>query len=241
MAEKISKGANPGTRYGRLTVVYQTAFGRKARVMCACDCGNKKETFLHSIKAAVSKKHTPSCGCAIKEVKSENGLKRFDPTAYMQKRYGRLLVTGVSIDPSRNNVKSRLVCLCECGGQAIVAPMQLTSGKTTSCGCFHAERLVEKGRENVVHGHTTFGVLNGHTPVYRAWQKIRAGCLEGWRAGFHLVCHEYDPRWEDFQEFWRDFGDINALQTISRHDNQQPWSKENCFVNVGRRGAKAQK
>ena len=234
----VPKGAQPGTRYGRLVVKHHVTHGRKAIVLFGCDCGAERTSPLTHIKQSVQKGNVPSCGCRIKELKSENGMKRFDPTTYMQKRYGRLLVTGISQDPTRKHVKSRLVCLCDCGGQAVVAPMQLTSGKTTSCGCFHHERQVEVGKENVVHGNTTFGVLNGHTPIYRAWCKIKAGCAEGWRAGFHLVCHDYDPRWDDFQEFWRDFGDIKVSQTISRLDNKMPWSKENCYVNIGRRSAK---
>lgn len=234
-------GAELGTRYGFLTVKNIISYGRKAKVQFVCDCGERHDAFLYVAKAAVKAGTSPRCKGCLKNLKSENGMKRFDLTTYMQKRYGRLLVTGLSQDAERKNVKSRLVCLCDCGGQSIVSPMQLTSGKTTSCGCFHRERQIELGKENVVHGHTTFGVLNGHTPIYRAWMKIRQGCAQGWKAGFHLVCHEYDQRWDDFQQFWHDFGYINRLQTISRLNNQLPWSKENCFINVGRRGAKSAK
>lgn len=91
------------------------------------------------------------------------------------------------------------------------------------------------GAKTVVHGHTAHGVLNGHTPIYRAWMKIRAGVKAGQEAGFNLVCHEFDPRWDDFENFLADFGEIGYNETISRKDNQQTWCKENCFVNVGRR------
>lgn len=232
-----SKGAEKGTVYGMLTVVSQTVFGRKAKVSCICECGKTKECRLSYLKNAISRNRTPYCGCWTKARKIELGMQKFDFAKYFQKKFGRLLVTGVFVDETKKRNKSKLVCMCECGGQSVVTVGDLTTGHTTSCGCFHDELRSELGKLNIVHGHTTFGVLNGHTPIYQAWSKIRSGCAEGWRAGFHLVCHEYDKKWDDFQEFYKDFGDIDSRQTISRYNNKLPWEKENCFVNVGRRAA----
>lgn len=227
-------GGEPGVRYGSLVVIRPVSVGRKARVLFQCDCGCPHEALLNGVKASAKKGNTPSCGCVIKQLKRERGLRQFRPENYMQKRYGRLLVTGVDVDISRTNSKSRLVCLCDCGAQAVVAPIMLTSGKTQSCGCLFKEVAAKSGRETVVHANAA-STDKESTPIYMAWLKIRAGCLEGWRKGVHLVCHEYDERWEDFLEFLKDFGPIAYHETISRLDNQKPWSKENCFVNVGRR------
>jgi len=253
---KQTPGAESGTRYGRLTVLKQLTFGRKGTVLCQCDCKNvvidsgvgfdpnieftpvPTEPFeirVDQLKTAVKKGLIPSCGCWSKERYTSAGLKLFDPTKYMQKRFGRLLVTGVSLDTTRKTHKNRLVCLCDCGGQAIVKPAKLINGDTTSCGCFHLEKLIENGKATIDHGHTTNGVLDGDTPLYRAWCKILAGVRQGWRVGAHTVCHEYDPRWDDFKEFYSDFGDIEVHQTISRHNKKMPWNKENCFINIGRR------
>ena len=238
MSDTPSKGYECGTKHGMLTVLSQTVFGRKAKVSCICECGGTKEVRTQTLKEQKNNGRTASCGCWTKARKKELGMQKFDFTKYNQQRFGRLLVTGIYVDPEKKRNKSKLVCLCDCGSQTVVAVGDLTTGHTTSCGCFHDELRSEYGKLNFVHGHTTFGVLNGHTPIYRAWAKIRAICAEGWRAGFHLVCHEYDPRWDDFQEFHRDFGDINRLQTISRYDRQLPWEKSNCFVNAGRRSPK---
>lgn len=235
---KTPPGAEIGTRYGSLVVLRVAKFGRKAEVECRCDCAALEPRRLDTLKQAVKQGQEPSCKSCVAKLKSANGLARFEPERYMGKRYGRLLVTGVDVDPTRANKKTRLVCRCDCGGQAVVPPKDLVSGHTTSCGCYHLERQIELGKEKLEHGHTVHGVLNGHTPLYRAWIKIRAGVREGWRAGFHLVCHEYDPRWDEFENFLADFGDIKPDETISRRDNQQPWSKENCFVNIGRRARK---
>lgn len=229
--------AKSGDRFGRLTLVSKANFPGKTKWNCMCDCGIAVTRKLAALKERQKAGGTSSCGCYQSEINAITSASRFDPTPYMQKRYGRLLVTGVSVDLSRTQrQKSRLVCLCDCGAQTVVMPMQLTSGKTTSCGCYHRERLSEVAKEvSTKHANTVTGVLNGHTPIYRAWMKIRAGCAEGWRVGFHKVCHEYDPRWDEFEAFYQDFGPIKVTETISRKDNQSPWSKDNCFVNIGRR------
>lgn len=226
-----------GDRYGRLSLISRAEAQGKAKWLCRCDCGKEVVRKLEGIKSTTKHGGTSSCGCYQSEINSATSSARFDPTPYMQKRYGRLLVTGVIVDPARTQrTKSLLVCLCDCGAQSLVTPLSLAQGKTTSCGCFHSERISAVAKEvATIHAHTSTGVLNGHTPIYRAWMKIRQGCAEGWRAGFHKVCHEYDPRWDEFMEFYKDFGDIRPAETISRKDNQSMWSKENCFVNIGRR------
>lgn len=238
---KTPIGAEPGTQYGCLRVLRTVKFGRKAEVACQCECGATEDRRLGVLKDAIKKGRKPSCRACVSKLKSENGMARFELERYFGKRYGRLLVTGSDVDPDRSNVKTRLVCRCDCGAQAVVRPQDLINDHTTSCGCFHLERQIELGKEKIRHGHAVNGVLNGQTPIYRAWQKILAGVREGWRAGFHLVCHEYDPRWDEFENFLADFGQIHPHETISRRDNQLPWSKDNCFVNIGRRHPKQSK
>ena len=83
------------------------------------------------------------------------------------------------------------------------------------------------------HGQTVYGNLSGGiTPIYQVWSTVRKCVKMGWRRGAHRVCHEYDPRWDDFENFMKDFGKIKASEGISRIDNQLPWSKENCFIHV---------
>ena len=233
---RIPPGGELGTRYGGLTVQCVIKFGRKAEVECRCDCGRAHVSRIDSLKSSVAHGRSPSCKYCLSKLKAINGLNKFEPEKYIGKRYGRLLVTGIDVDLSRRNVKSRLVCLCDCGAQTVVTPMSLERRKTVSCGCFHKERLVEVAVEtHTEHGHAG-STSDSNTPIYTAWLKIRSIVRDGWKKGFHRVCHEYDPRWEDFENFLSDFGAIKYHQTISRIDNQKPWSKENCFVNVGRRG-----
>ena len=233
---KAPSGGNIGTQYGSLVITSIVSYGRKARVMVRCECGYVYEIGLTDIKQRVAKNIHPCCPKCRNKITSDRVIARFDLSKYIGKRFGRLLVTGLDVDKTRKSYKSRLVCRCDCGSQHIVAAVHLNNGSTTSCGCYHSERLVEVGKTtNLIHGNTTIGELNGHTSLYRSWMKIKICCKAGKDKGIGLVSHEYDPRWEKFDEFLKDFGRIGRYQTISRIDNKHPWSKENCFVNVGRR------
>ena len=234
---RLSEGLGViGAKFGRLTLKDKLPGSGKARWRCACDCGRTTEKRLDDLRSRMKHGLIPSCGCWFAEERSRISLGMFDATAYMQKRYGRLLVTGVEVNTERSKAKNRLVCLCDCGAQAIVRGDQLLSGLSKSCGCLKRERAAQIGFEvNFDHGKTIYGELTGVAPIYQCWSTIKKNCLRGWKVGAHRVCHEYDPRWDDFKEFYKDFGDIKVSQTISRRDDQLPWSKSNCFVNTGQR------
>jgi len=79
----------------------------------------------------------------------------------MQKKYGRLLVTGIETDIWRKQDPVRLVCLCECGGQVVVAARYLSNGDTKSCGCLASEVRSVSGAATIAHGHSVNGEVNG--------------------------------------------------------------------------------
>ena len=62
-----------GKKYGRLTVLKidhwkKTKSGRRAYVLCKCDCGNEKVICAYSLTNGLTK----SCGCLNKEVTGNN-------------------------------------------------------------------------------------------------------------------------------------------------------------------------
>lgn len=164
---------------------------------------------------------------------------RFDLSKYLHKKYNRLLVVGAVKVPVRDGPgggydKSYLRCVCDCGREVVVAPHTLTHGTTKSCGCAKKDHVRGLAYSRVVHGQAKRAEdSEGHTPIYESWRKIRNLCARGLRIGFHKTCHEYDPRWEDFEAFYRDFGPIEAGQTIRRLDRKMPWGKENCYIGQG--------
>jgi hypothetical protein len=164
------------------------------------------------------------------------GMTRFNTALYMGRRYGRLLVVDVDVDLGRKSDRFQLICRCECGQKTTVSVRNLQKGNTKSCGCLQGELRVAVGIKNMVHGGASTGVLSGgETSIYASWRKVLIACYLGQKKGVHRVCHEFDPRWLEFENFLADFGRIKVSETISRLDKQLPWSKENCFINIGRR------
>lgn len=225
-------------RFGRLVLLKKIEPSKgKAKYLCKCDCGNEVVKRLDDLKSRIKNGLTPSCGCWFHEERSRISMLLFDPSKYIGKRSGRLVVTGVDVDESRNKGKSRLVCMCDCGAQTVVRPDLFTYEKTQSCGCIQREFASELGLLELRHGKTVFGPLRGGmTPIYQCWSSIKKNVKVGLTMRtYNIVLHEYDPRWESFDEFYADFGDIDVSQTIKRIDNQLPWCKDNCVITKGMR------
>lgn len=218
-----------GQRFGRLLVTAVVKQGRGARVLARCSCGSTPKDYrLDGLKAG----KVLSCGCLKKETDRQAKTKLQGSFAdVLHKRFGRLLATGLHRETGR---PTRIVCRCDCGAQALVIPAKLRSGETTSCGCFHQERLVELGAATVDHGQASHGPLaSGQTSTYRAWQKIRALCRAAEKRPGSTVSAEYDPAWESFDGFFRDWGEIGIDETVIRRDRSRAWEKSNCFVGLG--------
>jgi hypothetical protein len=228
-------GKNIGARFGNMVVIEETSRQWVRYAKLRCDCGNVCEKPLQRVLGDIRRGLEPSCGCMTTMKRRVAGVRQFLPESYVQKRFDRLLVTGVDLDLSRKTDKYRLVCLCDCGAQHLVAARFLNNGDVRSCGCLATETAVEAGHATIAHGHTTNGVIGGLTPIYTCWLAVRALCAMGWKRGAHRVCHEYDKRWDEFVEFHRDFGDILRTETVYRLDRQKPWSKDNCYVGQGKR------
>jgi len=224
---------NVGDIIGRLRLLHKIEATGKAKWLAHCECGQFCIRRLDDLHQRSKNGLTPSCGCWSMEIRSKIGLGLFDASAYLHKKYGRLLVTGVDLDEQRTKKnKNRLVCLCECGAQVIVIPHSLTSGNTKSCGCAQKEIVGELGREReYIHGHTVNGILkSGVSPLYQSWCSILRGCRKGIIGENQRVCHDYDPRWENFLNFFDDFGNITASQTIKRKNKKTTWEKDNCYI-----------
>lgn len=134
-----------GNKYGKLEVIdraanYRTK-GGTSKVMwnCRCECGETRVAGGGDLKSG----NTTSCGCVRKAVVRSLNFK--DLTGG---RFGRLTVlredgkyeykTGAH---SRINWK----CVCDCGNETSVPTLHLTSGNTTSCGCYKKERATTHG------------------------------------------------------------------------------------------------
>lgn len=128
--------------------------------------------------------------------------------------YGRLTVVGrdESVGPASNGRRTRWICNCACGGQKSATGHELASGDTTSCGCFHKERLLSRVK---THGMT-------RTPTYRSWQAAKERCHNPNASNYPSYGGagiEMCQRWrESFEAFLEDMGERPAGMTLDRQD-----------------------
>lgn len=216
-------------KYGRLTLVSLVNGKGKARGVFKCDCGNEVSMRMDSVKS----KEYPSCGCWGKEIRKEKIIDKSEVVNMVGMKFGRLLVTAYEHNAERVKNIVRLVCLCDCGAQRVVRAYQLKNGTTRSCGCIQREWAASQQHKDIrtKHGHTANGSISGRqTSIYVAWVKIMKLCKYERGFSYQKVCHDYDKRWDDFEEFFKDFGNIRNDQTISRYDNKTSWCKNNCYI-----------
>ena len=96
--------------------------------------------------------------------------------------FGRLLVCDLN---DIHGTHKRWLCLCECGGRAIVQTADLLSGHTRSCGCLRTEKFKEASRRRakpVIPGeryaHLTILAEAGHD-VTTGRQLVKVRCICG--------------------------------------------------------------
>jgi hypothetical protein len=147
----------PGDRYGRLTVVEQTASRDGRRFLCECDCGTLDDVAASDLRRG----KVQSCGCLRHDKAPATILNPGD-------RFGRLTVIK-QVFSSRHG-KRRYQCRCICGTLHEALGTQLRSGRTQSCGCLERE-------SRITHG------LTGNY-AYNSWKAMLARCLNPAATGY---------------------------------------------------------
>lgn len=119
--------------------------------------------------------------------------------------------------------KTSWLCRCKCGTERVVRGQQLTSGKSTSCGCAH-------GASYSLAGHTSAGAM---PQEYRTWISMKQRCLNPKQTHYAryggrgiTVCE----RWaRSFMDFVEDMGTKPTPQhTLERINNNGNYEPSNC-------------
>lgn len=140
-------------------------------------------------------------------------------------RYGRLQI--VKTFTRQRDGRRMAHVVCDCGKKKDVQRGNLSSGHTTSCGCYHAERV---RKANTKHGHTP-----QRTPTYLAWNSMVTNCTcrssGGWdRLGAIgvTVCE----RWlgeRGFEHFLADMGSRPDGLALTRRDKAKGYTPSNTY------------
>lgn len=131
------------------------------------------------------------------------------------KKFSRLLVLERA---GKNNLKKVLwKCLCDCGNSTVLAAGLLTSGNTTSCGCYLKERITK-------HGGWKKGSYNTWRAMVRRCTVLTDKDYPRYGGRGVKVC----PEWLDYLAFERDMGEPTGDETLDRIDTYGDYSKENC-------------
>lgn len=115
-----------GLTFGKLTAIYRVPHEpfQRVRWQCRCSCG--KEVVVPT--TALTSGNTTTCGCSRRDNQIHD---------HTGKRFGRLLVSAIDTNFTGNGLK--WICQCDCGNIASVFASSLTTGNTSSCGCFRKE------------------------------------------------------------------------------------------------------
>jgi hypothetical protein len=109
------------------------------------------------------------------------------------------------------------LCQCKCGTQKEIRASDMVQGSVHSCGCEHQKRIA---KANITHGKTK-------TRTYKLWQAMRNRCN---RINQDYSCRgiTYDERWNSFEKFYLDMGEVPDGMSLDRIDFNGNYNKDNC-------------
>ena len=121
----------------------------------------------------------------------------------------------------RNNHHRRVwKCRCLCGNIGYVDEGNLKSGRSkqcSSCGKWNNKRSTKHGLR--------------YTVEYQSWVDLRRRCNNPKNKSYKYYGARgitYDPRWDDFMQFFLDMGGCPKGYSIERIDVNGNYCKENC-------------
>ncbi|MEK5334405.1 hypothetical protein [Lysinibacillus sp. FSL W8-0992] len=148
-------------------------------------------------------------------------MKRKFPKDLSGSTFKRLTVIKLydTVTSKNGNRSTRWLCKCSCGKEKVIFRTNLTSGQSTSCGCYQKE---------IVSTHN----LTNHR-LYSIWLEMKKRCFDKNRKSYKnyggrgiTICDE----WKVFYNFYNwsiNNGYLDSL-TIDRIDNDGNYEPKNC-------------
>jgi len=194
----------PGDRFGKLTILSEASpVNGKRMYRYECECGVIKIGDSYKLRNGEMK----TCGSAKCKVE------RLSPGEV----FGRWVVI------SDSEIETTL-CECGCGSRKEVLRATLRKGTSRSCGCLQKEVAALQGAKTARHGMS-------ETKEYRTWRSMRNRCklptvhnYQSYGGRGVQVCE----RWEIFENFFSDIGEIPEGLTLDRIDVNSGYSPDNC-------------
>lgn len=137
------------------------------------------------------------------------------------------MLTVAGLAPGKRIIKSRWICVCDCGNRKVEFSCKLINGKSKSCGCNRSS-----GSSRTAIARTTHGM--SYHPLYKVHAGMVARCYDpkhihyaGYGGRGIRVCREWLSSRRKFFNWALSHGYKFGL-TLHRVDNDKGYSPLNC-------------
>lgn len=136
------------------------------------------------------------------------------------KRYGRLLI--LSLNRTRSHTYWN--CRCDCGKEIVAESYNISSGHTTSCGCYQSE-LIKK--RNTIHGLTNHVLHGSWCKIIERCYTISSHAYKDYGGRGIKVCTDWLTDFKKFYD-WSIANGWNENVDIDRINNDGDYEPSNC-------------